>query len=71
MTCLRCGGAMNHEEFCNDAEGSVPWGYTGWRCLYCGDVIDPLILQNRRRPMRRAKPPRSSYQRRPVKTMAG
>jgi len=56
MTCERCGGAMNREEFCNGTEGAIPWWYRGWRCIHCGDVVDPLILQHRRQPMARAKP---------------
>jgi hypothetical protein len=40
--CLRCRGVVvydnfyyNHEEF---------WG---WKCLICGEIVDPVILQNR------------------------
>jgi hypothetical protein len=47
MTCSRCGGMMNPEEFSNMTEGAVPWFYAGWRCLYCGDVVDSLILRHR------------------------
>ena len=25
-------------------------GLTAWRCMSCGEVIDPVILQNRERP---------------------
>lgn len=21
--------------------------FDGWRCIYCGEIIDPLILENR------------------------
>lgn len=48
MKCVRCGGAMNFEEFVNSDNRSY-WSYRGWRCLYCGDIIDPLILQHRMR----------------------
>lgn len=27
------------------ADRSVDW--TGWRCVICGDLIDPFILQHR------------------------
>jgi hypothetical protein len=47
MTCARCGGVMAPEEFSNMTEGAVPWFYAGWRCLYCGDIVDPLILRHR------------------------
>jgi len=54
MTCGRCGGIMNPEEFCNGSEDAIPWWYTGWRCIHCGDVVDSLILRHRRQPMARA-----------------
>jgi hypothetical protein len=53
---------MNSEEFCNGSEGSMPWWYQGWRCIHCGDVVDPLILQHRREP--RAQPSLSRARRR-------
>lgn len=48
MKCMRCGGTMNFEEFLNSDNRSY-WSYKGWHCLYCGDIIDPLILQHRMR----------------------
>lgn len=47
MKCLRCGGLMNFEIFTSASEGSMPWSYEGWRCVYCGEVVDPLVLLNR------------------------
>jgi hypothetical protein len=47
MTCSRCGGLMTQEEFSNMTEGAVPWFYAGWRCLFCGDIVDSLILRHR------------------------
>lgn len=38
--CLRCSGFMVLEP-CFD--------FLAWRCVQCGDVIDPVILQNRQR----------------------
>lgn len=64
MTCKRCGGAMNHEEFCNGSEGSVPWWFKGWRCIHCGDVVDSLILRHRRQPIAQAQPALSRARRR-------
>ncbi|MCP9468936.1 MAG: hypothetical protein NNA31_02935 [Nitrospira sp.] len=30
-------------------EATGPWlGLSGWRCVNCGERIDPLILENRR-----------------------
>lgn len=47
MKCPKCGGLMNFEEFLNVASDGMPWSYEGWRCLDCGEIIDPLILLNR------------------------
>lgn len=44
---VRVGGAtMSFEQFANSDNRSY-WSYKGWRCLYCGDIVDPLILQHR------------------------
>jgi hypothetical protein len=40
--CSRCGGNMVHESFFCLVEQ-----FTGLKCVICGDVIDPVILQNR------------------------
>jgi len=40
--CPRCRGLMV-AEWCEDLSS-----YTGQRCVQCGEVIDPVILQNRR-----------------------
>lgn len=51
--CVRCGGFLvsNH---CLDLESS--WG-DRWcrtlRCVQCGELIDPVILHNRRRSIAR------------------
>jgi len=39
---------MSFEEFMSVTEG-MPWSYEGWRCVYCGEIIDALILYNRLR----------------------
>lgn len=40
--CSRCGGNMVFESFFGSDEQ-----FTGLKCVICGDVIDPVILQNR------------------------
>ena len=40
--CPRCGGLMV-AEWCQDLSD-----YSGQRCVQCGELIDPVILQNRR-----------------------
>ena len=48
MTCLRCEGLMVCEKF-EDFEGlSSDYEFTGWRCLSCGAIIDPVIAAHRR-----------------------
>jgi hypothetical protein len=42
VKCLRCGGAMIYETFYGLNEE-----FGGFKCVICGDIIDPLILQNR------------------------
>jgi hypothetical protein len=41
MKCHRCGGIMAHEKF----YGNEP--FWGWKCINCGEVFDPVILENR------------------------
>ncbi|MFQ5543615.1 MAG: hypothetical protein ACE5FY_04590 [Nitrospiria bacterium] len=47
IQCNRCHGWMSFEYFTNMNEGGGVWTYKGWRCISCGEVIDPLILSNR------------------------
>ena len=45
MHCLRCGGLMLIIRMRETASNKpVP----GWRCLLCGEVIDPGIAANRK-----------------------
>ena len=47
MDCPRCKGVMSQEIFEDllDDTGSI--NFEGWRCLTCGEILDPLIAQNR------------------------
>lgn len=47
MKCGRCGGPMIQEKFYGPHEH-----FLGWRCVYCGEIIDHLILENRQSPSR-------------------
>ena len=40
---------MNYEEFRSVTSDSGPWTYDGWRCVYCGEIVDSLVLLNRER----------------------
>ncbi|WP_447980104.1 hypothetical protein [Candidatus Nitrospira bockiana] len=37
--CWRCGGLMVVEDYVE---------FPVWRCVQCGEMIDPVILRNRR-----------------------
>jgi len=39
--CPRCKGAMSYDKFYGSGEQ-----FWGQRCLICGMIIDPIILQN-------------------------
>ncbi len=54
MMCKRCQGLMVSVTL-EDSEGTVMREPTvGWRCLLCGEVVDPTITDNRNAPL---KPP--------------
>jgi hypothetical protein len=42
VNCLRCRGAMIHDKFYG-FQGQ----FQGWKCLICGEIVDPIILENR------------------------
>jgi len=44
MKCPRCRGAMTYDKFYGPGEQ-----FWGWKCLICGEVVDPVILENRQR----------------------
>ena len=43
MRCAKCGGVMAYEKFFGQADD-----FFGWRCILCGEIIDQVILENRR-----------------------
>ena len=48
MTCIRCQGLMVTDQ-CDDIfEGIHTLHTPTWRCIGCGDIIDSVILQNRK-----------------------
>ena len=42
MCCHRCGGRMIFEKYYD-----VNSIFYGWRCVMCGEIIDPVILLHR------------------------
>lgn len=63
MDCPRCHGTMALERFCDLYDETGQLCFMGWRCLSCGEVIDPVIASNRRQRQRLA-PLRSRARRR-------
>ena len=49
MTCMRCLGCMTKDHFMDLLESSGDMWLTGWRCLNCGHVYDPVMERNRLR----------------------
>lgn len=48
MKCYRCGGVMVYEKFFG-----VPEDFFGWRCIFCGEIVDNVIIENRREQRKR------------------
>ncbi len=46
MHCVRCQGTMVTDYFI-DMENSGELWMPGWRCLACGEVVDPVIMKHR------------------------
>ena len=46
MHCTRCQGTMVMDYFLDMEDSSEVW-MPGWRCITCGEVVDPLILKHR------------------------
>ncbi|MEE9232958.1 MAG: hypothetical protein V3U07_05845 [Nitrospirales bacterium] len=53
-TCLRCGGFMVSHWCMNVNYDAGGMEILTQRCLQCGEVIDPVILENRLNPQREA-----------------
>lgn len=47
MQCRRCHGLMVIDHFI-DIENTGHLWLCGWRCVSCGDVVDPEIIEHRR-----------------------
>jgi hypothetical protein len=47
MECTRCDGLMVADNLIDIQESSVPMWMKGWRCVSCGNIVDPLILRHR------------------------
>ena len=47
MGCPRCHNLMVEETFVDRETSPSVSSFTGWRCVICGEILDPIILQNR------------------------
>lgn len=47
MKCSRCDGLMVSDELIDMRESRIPMWMTGWRCVSCGNIVDPLIQRHR------------------------
>ena len=69
ITCRRCHGLMHPIDPLdpmNVIEGGKPDDIRAWRCVTCGELIDPVIMQNRSRPRHHRLRRRDSTPRQPV-----
>ncbi|MCI0527102.1 MAG: hypothetical protein L0Y56_06625 [Nitrospira sp.] len=49
--CQRCQGLMVKDHFIDLLDDTGKIQFLGWRCLVCGEVVDPVILFNRVSPI--------------------
>ena len=47
MHCTRCEGLMVPDDLIDMQESSIPMWMKGWRCVSCGNIVDPLIQRHR------------------------
>ncbi len=47
MECPRCRGTMVAETFADMYDDTGARSFPGWRCVTCGEVLDPVIAENR------------------------
>lgn len=47
MQCTRCDGLMVADNLIDMRESSIPMWMKGWRCVSCGNIVDPIIQQHR------------------------
>ena len=47
MKCTRCHGLMVADDLIDMQESYLPMWMRGWRCIACGNIVDPLINRHR------------------------
>ncbi len=66
MTCTRCKGFMVIDDLIDLQESLLPMWMRGWRCVACGNVVDPLIQRHRLSQQPNAKRSARTKTRQPV-----
>ncbi len=51
MLCTRCRGLMVRDRFIDKLDDTGKRWFWGWRCIACGEIVDPVILINRVSPV--------------------
>ena len=46
MQCPRCRGLMVPDQFGDPQYDGGYCSFQGWRCLCCGNILDPVIIRN-------------------------
>jgi len=47
MHCAKCDGLMVVDNLLDIKESAIPMWMKGWRCVSCGNIVDPLIQKHR------------------------
>lgn len=47
MQCTKCDGLMVTDNLIDMMESSIPMWMKGWRCVSCGNIVDPVIQKHR------------------------
>jgi len=47
MQCNKCNGLMVADSLIDTKETGIPIRTKGWRCVSCGNIVDPVIQQHR------------------------
>jgi hypothetical protein len=47
MHCPRCKGVMVQDVFEDLMDDTGSLFFRGWRCITCGEILDPVIANNR------------------------
>ncbi|MGH9429120.1 MAG: hypothetical protein ACRD2L_22790 [Terriglobia bacterium] len=60
MTCHRCEGFMVQDDYFQLVESERR--LAAWRCVLCGDVVDPVIVANRKQQLAGAESSADSHE---------